>query len=160
MTIFEAALIAAALAIVLFLVAGGVGTIRQQAKRNLCTRLMTQLGDALVKYHQATGTYPPGAPDSSAGNAVQAMLRVEAAAAALKTLPLSLRMGAEPLVGGVDPWGRPLRYLTADVQNEHDRQEVAANGGVPIFESAGRDKDFGDSNPATATDNVRTSDLK
>lgn len=160
MTIFESAILAAALGVALFVIAGGLGAMRQQAKRNLCIRLMTQLSDALAEYHKKTGAYPPGASDSSAGPAITALEEVEPAAATLSSLPTSLRIGEDPLVGCVDPWGGPLRYLTTTAPSEHDRRDVAANGGVPIFESAGRDRDFGASDPTAAADNIRTSDLR
>jgi len=158
MTIFEAAIVAAVLGIVLFIVAGGVGSVRQQAKRNLCARLMAGLGEALAQYHAKTGDYPPGRPDASAGPAIAAMLAVPEAAAELKDLPAVLQLGADPHVGGVDPWGRPVRYLTAASPTESARREVAANGDVPIFESAGGDGDFGETDPAAAADNHRSTD--
>lgn len=160
MTVFETAILAVVLGIVLFVVAGGVGAMRQQAKRNLCARLMTHLSEALAAYYRSTGTYPPGSPDASAGGAIAALCRVEGSAAALRGLPASLRVGTEPIVGCLDPWRRALRYLTADAPGERERQEVAVNGGVPIFESAGRDGEFSDRGPAGATDNFRTSDLR
>jgi type II secretory pathway pseudopilin PulG len=160
MTIFETAILAAVIGVLLFVIAGGIGVIRQQAKRNLCTRLMAQLSEALAEYQKKTGEYPPGAPDSSAGPAIAALEAVEPAAAALKPLPASLHIAEDPIIGCVDPWGEPLHYLTKTAPSEHDRREVAANGGIPIFESAGRDKDFGRDDPTRAADNVRTSDLR
>ncbi len=160
MTIFETAMLATALGLGLFVVGGGVGAVRQQAKRNLCVRLMTQLSAALAQYHAQTGRYPPGAPDASAGGAIAAILRVPTAADALKALPSSLRIGNEPVVGALDPWGSPLHYLTAAAPSDRQRDEVAANGGVPIFESAGRDRDFGLNDPSATADNIRTSDLR
>ncbi len=160
MTIFETAILATALGVVLFIIAGGIGAVRQQAKRNLCVRLMTQLSEALTEYHKKTGAYPPGVPDSSAGPAIAAIDSIESAAAALRPLPLSLHIAEDPVVGCEDPWGCPLHYLTAAAPNAGDRREVAANGGVPIFESAGRDRDFGLDDPTAATDNIRTSDLR
>ncbi len=160
MTVFETAILAAVIGVVLFILAGGLGAMRQQAKRNLCIRLMTQLSEALTAYHRQTGTYPPGAPDLSAGPAITAVEGVDRAAAALSALPPSLHLGEDPAVGCVDPWGVPLRYLTTTAPSQRDRQEVAANGGVPIFESAGRDRDFGTFQPSASADNIRTNDLR
>ncbi len=159
MTIVETAILAAGIGIGLFVIGGGVGAVRQQAKRNLCVRLMAGLNASLAAYFRATGLYPPGTPDSSAGSAITALQAVDASAAALHPLPDSLEVGEDPVIGCRDPWGTPLRYLTAEASNERDRREVAANGGVPIFESAGRDREFGAADPRLATDNLRTSDL-
>jgi hypothetical protein len=160
MTVFETAILAAVIGVVLFILAGGLGAMRQQAKRNLCIRLMTQLGEALAAYHRQTGTYPPGAPDLSAGPAITAIEGVDRAAAALSALPPSLHLGEDPAAGCVDPWGVPLHYLTTTAPSQRDRQEVAANGGVPIFESAGRDRDFGTFQASASADNIRTNDLR
>lgn len=52
-----------------------------------------------------------------------------------------------------DPWGTPLRCLTVDSASPADQQAVAANGGRPIFESAGPDRRFGMTDPADQADN-------
>lgn len=160
MTIFETAMLAAAIGVALFVIGGGIGHIRQQTKQNLCRRLMTQLGVALAEYHKKTAGYPPGAPDASAGAAIDALEAVEASAAVLRPLPASLHVAEDPLIGCEDPWGGALHYLTTTAPSAPDRQEVAANGGEPIFESAGRDRDFGATDPTAAADNIRTSDLR
>jgi type II secretory pathway pseudopilin PulG len=160
MTIFEAALLAAVVGIALFVVTGGVRLVREQARDNLARRLVAQLDAALAAYYAAAGAYPPGAPDGSAGPAIAALERVSDSANQLNELPQSLRERVPPQDGCVDPWRRPLRYLTATSANPQDAAEVAANGGVPIFESAGRDGDFGLVDRSAAIDNLRTSDLR
>lgn len=159
MTIFETAIAAAVVAVLLYMAAGGVRTIRQQAKRNLCARVMASLREALDRYHDATGAYPPSAVDGSAAPALAALRAVAPSAQTLASLPPSLRLGQDPQTGGVDPWGRPLRYLTADASRPEDREDVTVNDGVPIFESAGADGHFGLDDPAASIDNLRTSDL-
>ena len=53
-----------------------------------------------------------------------------------------------------DAWGRRLRCLTDTSPFEVDRQAVAANGGKPVFISAGPDRRFGVRDPASAADNL------
>ncbi|MBN1488563.1 MAG: hypothetical protein JXA69_01495 [Phycisphaerae bacterium] len=160
MTVFEVAIAAAVLGILLFVLAGGARAVRRQAKRNLGITQMTALREALAAYEAATDAYPPAAPDGSAGPAIAALLAVPETAAKLEPLPASLELGQDPQAGGLDPWGRPLRYLAADATRERDRAEVAANGGRPLFESAGPDGDFGHTDPGDDDDNLRSSDLR
>jgi hypothetical protein len=44
--------------------------------------------------------------------------------------------------------------LTAGSSRERDRHVVAANGGKPVFISAGPDGQFGDDDPAASADNL------
>lgn len=159
MTIFETAILASLIGVLLFLAAGGVRAVRQQARRNLCQRMMISLSESLALYHRETKSWPPGGADASAGRAIAAMLAVPAVAQRLQSLPPSLGLGRDPQLGILDPWNHPVHYLTADARNETDRRHVAAHGGAPIFESAGRDGNFGRNDPAAAADNLRTSDL-
>jgi hypothetical protein len=159
MTVFETAILAAVIGVLLFVAAGSVHAIRQQAKWNLCERLMNALRTAMAAYHQETSAFPPGTADLSAGPAITAILAVPSAARALEAMPPVLATGRDPMIGVLDPWGHPLHYLTERSTSDADRRDVAANGGVPIFESAGRDGDFGRSDPSASGDNLRTNDL-
>jgi len=58
-----------------------------------------------------------------------------------------------------DAWGRPLRCLTTQSASPVARQAVAANGGKPIFISAGVDGEFGGTFTDTAADNLRSDEL-
>lgn len=159
MTVFETLILAALIGVLLFLAAGMVRAVRQQAKGNLCLRLMQHLREAITAYELETHTYPPGSADDSAGSAIAALLATPTAATKLAGLPAVLKIGKDPVAGVLDPWGHPVHYLTTAASHEKDRRDVAANGDMPIFESAGRDGNFGRNDPAAAADNRRTNDL-
>ena len=55
-----------------------------------------------------------------------------------------------------DGWGRPLRCLTADAPTPADREAVIAQGGKPIFISAGPDRRFGLNDVRFTADNLRS----
>lgn len=104
---------------------------------------------------------------------VQALLLVPAARTVMDAIPEPLRAGAvlQSAAGGqpaasrpawsemVDAWGAPLRCLTARGDSAADRQAVAANGGKPVFVSAGPDGEFGTENSPAVSDNLRSDEL-
>jgi hypothetical protein len=54
----------------------------------------------------------------------------------------------------LDPWGQPLGCLTMADPAEEARNAVKANGGCPIFISAGPDQTFGPWDAPAGTDNI------
>jgi len=160
LTLFETLILAVLIAAFLFVVAKGMQSVRRKAREQLCIRLVLRLGEAVARYRAQTGEYPPAAFDGSAGPAIEAIRRVRAAAEPLEDLPSVLAIGRDPRTGVLDPWGRPLRYVTVEATREADRRDVIANGGVPIFESAGPDGELGLADPVAAADNIRSSDLR
>lgn len=59
----------------------------------------------------------------------------------------------------IDAWGRPMRCLTARCPSPVACEAVAANGGKPIFISAGPDGQFGMADGVTDADNLRSDEL-
>jgi type II secretory pathway pseudopilin PulG len=151
----EAVLLLVIVAVGLSLMAGQAESARDQLRENLATRQIAVLREALSAYYLDTGTFPPGKPDSSAGDAFKALRSWPTSSAVLANWPQPAP--AQPEAIPCDPWRTPYRYVAP----ENDRsQQVTGNGGWPFFLSAGPDGDFGDAgSPAAEVDNRRTDEL-
>lgn len=154
LTLPELVLSAALIMLVLAVVAGLYDHCLNDAKVRQMSALIQGLNEAAALYFQATGTYPCGREDGACDSALAAMQMVPAPAAHLQALGSSLLFLSDGKLRCVDPWGRPLRYLTARSAQPEHRRRAEANGGVPIFESAGPDRDFGDTDTARQADNI------
>lgn len=153
MTLIEMGLTAVATSLVLFLLIGWMGSVRQDSQRDLCLRELSDLDKALVRYRRAEEVYPA----ATSGNAIHLVLNALSVHARTKPIldafPRRLWREGEPRVL-LDSWGTPLRLLVDEDKNP----AVKLNGGRPIFVSAGPDRDFGDENPAAVGDNLRSDD--
>ncbi|MFO0972114.1 MAG: type II secretion system protein [Phycisphaerae bacterium] len=136
----------------LFLLVGWSRTVREGAKRRLAATSLRMLDRALADYRAASGDFPP-APGDDALAAVQALLRLPATRKPLEALPESLWTPERPR-RLLDPWGTPLRYLCDPRRNAW----VRANGGRPVFVSAGADREWGTLDSAGTGDNLRSDD--
>ncbi len=140
MTLVELAVLLLLLGIALFVTAGLVRTVRERARNDLAVRLLCAMDEALGVYMQRYEQPPPGEPNGASRRALAALLAYGPSSVRLDFLPQSLRGGdALPIV---DPWGTPLRYVTEQHQDEVMRARVITNGGRPIFDSAGPDRQF------------------
>ena len=185
----ETLIAGAVLALLLIVTALGVAKVRSDLKHQQVRQLLGLLDEALSAYHQAGGHWPmcppPAGPVSTTRGtphenereaADRGFETAKCAMAALSAEPKSREIlqkipaillatdksgAAEPvLLGGVrDAWGGALRCLTINSQDNIDRQAVAANGGKPIFISAGADGNFGIKNIVAAADNLRSDEL-
>jgi len=177
MTLAETLVAAAVIGVVLAMVALGVATVRSDLKHGQVEQLLATLDEALSAYHQATSEWPadPGVEDEDRASAEQdgsadrviAALAAEPASREIldKTgLVLRVKPGtdlstatSESSWGTLqDAWGRRLRCLTSASRSPIDREAVAANGGRPIFVSAGPDGRFGTHDIAAAADNLHS----
>ncbi len=155
MTLIEMAVVVLAVGAGLFLLNGWMRSIREGAKRDLATRLLASLDQALARYHRGTGEYPSAAGSEPARSAVSTLYRFERTRPQLADLPSSvLRGDAAKGFWLVDPWGRRLRYVTQDNAMPYAR----ANEGRPVFVSAGPDRRFGVEDPAGIGDDLRSDD--
>jgi type II secretory pathway pseudopilin PulG len=154
MTLVEMVLAAALLALVLAGAAGLYDHCLNEAKVQQVAALIHGLGSALAAYAEVTGAYPPGRVDEASDPALAALQTAPASAAQIQKVKSNLVFLSDGKWRCVDPWGRPLRYLTARSNRPEPRRRVEANGGVPIFESAGPDRDFGDVISARQADNI------
>jgi len=143
MTLVEMAVVVLLLGIVLFLLDGLARTTRERAKKELAIRALRTLDDAMSSYEQRFGCPPPGRPDGAADQAITALLNYAPSRAKLDGLPAVLRRTEGRLKRLVDPWGTPFRYVTPAHDSPAMRARVAGNGGRPIFDSAGPDRQFG-----------------
>ena len=152
---------------VLALLFGGLVRItdglRNDAKRQQARVLLTALASATGVYAElqapledgsegadaATG-YPPGAFDADARPCLAALLATPQTRQKLAGLGWPWSRLLDDSEGWVDPWGRPLRYVT----RLHDERAVRMNGGKPFWVSAGPDGRFGDANLAQRSDNI------
>jgi hypothetical protein len=137
----------------LFLLAGWMRREREAAKHDLAVRMLVDLDKALVRYQRAEGQYPQTFGPDSAISVTVILADHERCRPILDSLPNCLWERRQRRVL-VDPWGMPLRYHSE--KSKHP--EVAANGGRPVFESAGPDRDFGDLDPSAVGDNLRSDD--
>lgn len=182
MTLTEKLIATALLAFGVFAAMLGTAQVREELKREQTWSLLAMLDEALDVYHAHAGRWPVEAPttppdvDRSA-DALQAGARgtafvavdLEAARDVLEALaaePASRRVldrvppvltahrPNESAWGVHDGWGRPLACLTPRSPNAAHRLAVEANGGKPIFLSAGPDGRFGHGDPTAAADNL------
>jgi general secretion pathway protein G len=139
----------------LSLLVGQAESARDQLRTDLASRQLAVLREALSVYYLDTGTFPPGKPDATCGNAFKALWSWPSSGMVLANWPQPAP--AQPDAAPCDPWRTPYRYIAP----ESDRsQQVAGNGGWPFFLSAGPDGDFGDAGrPAAEVDNRRTDEL-
>ncbi len=154
MTAVELLLLCALLGVLVALVVGISDYVQREAKRRLAEDMVLTLREALVSYHNATGTYPPGRIDDDSQEALAAMLAERDSAVVLHDWPEALA-GKAPQAGQFrDPWGRPFRYVTAVGADREQGERLDMDNGVPIFESSGPDGDFGDLRPEAQEDNL------
>jgi len=154
MTLIETAVTIFLLSVGLFLLTGWTGMLRAEAKRDLAVRVLADLDQALARYRRATGSYPSWrGGDSDIPAAVVDLLDHDKTRPILEAFPRTLWRGPDRY-RLVDPWGTPLRYYPQDSTDP----KVLANEKKPLFESAGPDRDFGDSVVAAIGDNLRSDD--
>lgn len=189
MTLTETLLAASALALLMLIVAVGVDQVRTDLKRRQVEQTLVLLDRALHAYQHDTGDWPGGSgmephegaptdalsPTEHAAIEVLAVLRsVGASRLILDEVPESLRRPDTRAASGsnahpdstvnafamlVDAWGHPLHCLTRHSPANVQRMAVAANGGCPIFISAGSDGLFDSEDGSAAGDNIRSSEV-
>ena len=152
----ELLLVYVVLALAAVLLAGVNRYVQREAKCRLAEDMLLTLRESLPAYHEAVGRYPAEQPDHDAERAIAALLSESASAEILENWPLARTHGPENRLQLVDPWGTRFRYLIPD-----DRAALGAQGAakppagtVPLFESAGPDREFGDADRSRAKDNL------
>ncbi len=182
MTLPETLIAALVLGLVLFVAALAIEGVRGELKRRQAMGLLASLDEALTAYRAATDSWPvltpgsvpvqpisPAPPvddrqDMSGDQVIAQLAGVPESRRVLEAVPEVLRVAsddeASAALGTIqDPWGNRLRCLTAAGPLPVDIKAVAANGGRPIFVSAGPDRRFGLMDIAHASDNVRSDEL-
>lgn len=154
MTLVELLLAYVVLGLLLVMVAGVSGYVQREAKRRLGEDMVITLREGVLAYRGDTGHFPSAAPDQSSVGAIAELLANAASSRLLADWPVSPPRGSDTIAQYVDPWGRSFRYVTSQNGSPLRREDVALNAGVPIFESAGPDGDFGDDRPANRGDNI------
>ncbi len=159
MTRMELVLTYAIVALAMALMVGVGDYIQRESKGRLAEEMVLTLREAVVAFHAANGRYPPGHPDGRSEHAITEMLGDESSLGVLSDWPVPLRMdpGAQPAFA--DPWGVAFRYQAAPHSAEGPSlTQGAVRGSIPVFISAGPDRDFGDSDSRRQQDNL-TSDI-
>ncbi len=125
--------------------------VRDRAKTEQAGALLRALERAQTAYVQRHGAWPRGAADGQARQALAALLGEPGARAALRSLDGPWSGLLDRPGEWLDPWGRPLRYVT----ELHDEAAVRMNGGRPFWVCAGPDRLFGN-NPGDSAqaDNI------
>ncbi len=156
MTRVELLLVYVVLALAAVLLAGVNRYVQREAKCRLAEDMLLTLREALPAYHEAVGRYPASQLDRDAEQAIAALFSESASAEILENWPLAQARGAGDELQLVDPWGTRFRYLIRDDRVTLGAQDSAKPpaGTVPLFESAGPDRDFGDADGALAKDNL------
>ncbi len=156
MTRVELLLVYVVLALAAVLLAGVNRYVQREAKCRLAEDMLLTLRESLPAYHEAVGRYPAEQPDHEAERAIAALLSESASAEILESWPLALPHGPRNGLQFVDPWGIRFRYLIRDDSVTFGAQGSAKPpaGILPLFESAGPDREFGDADGARTKDNL------
>jgi hypothetical protein len=156
MTRVELLLVYVVLALATVLLAGVNRYVQREAKCRLAEDMLLALREALPAYHGVVGRYPKEEADHNAEGAIAALLSESASAAILESWPLPRPQAPGRGLQFVDPWGTRFRYWTRDdraVSGSPGSEELPP-GTVPLFESAGPDRDFGVAAGWGAEDNL------
>ena len=156
MTRVELLLVYVVLALATVLLAGVNRYVQREAKCHLAEDMLLTLRESLPAYHEAVGRYPAEQPNHDAEQAISALLSESVSAEILERWPLAQTRMPENALHLVDPWGTRFRYLIRDDSVAFRTQGSAKPpaGIVPLFVSAGPDREFGDSDGARAKDNL------
>ncbi|UCG32568.1 MAG: prepilin-type N-terminal cleavage/methylation domain-containing protein [Phycisphaerales bacterium] len=161
-TLVEMMVVVAVLALVLGALTRIMDGLRDEAKAKQAQRLVTTLAAATELYARVQGTnpeegadrpertYPPGSFDGSPEACLAALLGVPETRERLVGLGRPWNRLVDDAGAWTDPWGRPLRYVTA----LHNKRAVMMNGGIPFWVCAGPDGRFGDADLSEQSDNI------
>ena len=156
---------AAVLALVIGALVAATDLMRDQAKTVRARKLLRALAVATEVYARLpesrdegstgadrTADWPPGSFDAAATPGLAALLAVPQTREILTGAGWPWNGQLDKPAAWLDPWGRPLRYVTA----LHNQASVRMNGGRPYWVCAGPNGRFGDDDPRERADNIST----
>jgi len=174
-TLTETLVLAVVIGLGLLAIALGIDAVRQDIKRRQTADLLATLDRALEAYHRAVGCWPvdpahsqqqaPSAENDGSGDRLIAVMAgVPEARRLFDRIPPGFRVqlpapaapASQPWGTVQDAWGQRLGSMTAGSPSPADQEAVAANGGKPVFTSAGPDERFGQEDVPAAADNLRS----
>jgi type II secretory pathway pseudopilin PulG len=159
MTFWELLLAVVVLALTLAAITGLYARLVDQAKIRDTTRMIAALARAVELYHEAAGDYPE-CPAGPADAVIERLLTLPQCARIIESAAPqgSQRLGvaSAPARFSRDAWGTPLRYVSPSAVLPFFSERIRLAGGVPIFESAGPDLRFGDTDTMRQPDNIRS----
>ncbi|UCG17477.1 MAG: hypothetical protein JSV19_05490 [Phycisphaerales bacterium] len=155
-TVLEIILVVGVLALAITIVSGLYTHALDRVKTRQATVLIATLDQAVRAYADACGSYPRGSPDASLRRVLPALLSIPESKRRLAALSPALLFVVDGQPRCHDPWGQQLRCLTDRVAAPASARRVENNDRVPVFESGGPDRDFGDNDPARRADNIRS----
>lgn len=155
-TLPEMILAAVLLAGIIAALIAATNQMRDRAQTVQARKLLQTLARATQEYARLQAsqppTYPPGTFDASATTGLTALLALPTTRQLLARLDWPWNRFLDRPARWADPWGTPLRYVTA----VHDPSAVRLNGGRPFWVCAGPNRRFGDDRPAERADNIST----
>jgi len=154
--VVELLLVVGLLALTLSVTAGWYQYVLDRAKGRQAAVMLAALDRSVRAYGQACGVFPPARPDGDMQRMLPMLLSVRPSKDHLRPLAPALLFSVDGRPQCRDPWGTPVRYFTAAIEDPMFQRRVRLNGGVPIFECAGPDRRFGDDDPAEQADNLRS----
>lgn len=154
--VVELLLVVGLLALVLSVAAGWYQYVLDQAKTRQAAVMLAALDRSVRAYAEVCGVFPPARPDGDMQRMLPMLLSVPVAKGHLQPLVPALLFSVDGRPQCRDPWGSPVRYFTAEVEDHMFRRRVQLNRDVPVFECAGPDRQFGDDDPAKQADNLRS----
>jgi type II secretory pathway pseudopilin PulG len=155
-SVLEVLLAAGVLALLVTASAGLYTNGLDRVKTRQAGELLGSLDRAVRAYGQACGTYPPGSADGALRRVLPQLLGVDESRRELSGVSPVLLFSIDGRPHCQDPWGVAVRCFTTRTREPRFAALVQRNDGVPVFESAGPDRDFGDSDAARQADNVRS----
>jgi len=154
--VVELLLMVGVLALVLSIALGWYQYVLDRAKTQQAAVMLAALDRSVRTYAEVCGVFPPDRPDGDMQRMLPMLLSVPAAKGHLQPLVPALLFSVDGRPQCRDPWGTPVRYFTAAVEDPLFRRRVQLNRGVPVFECAGPDRRFGDDDQAEQADNLRS----
>ena len=156
MTLPEVALLAIIIALALAAVTGIHGYLVNKAKEKSTVSLLEKLNRSTLIYHAEYRTYFPSTTLTT-GPVVETYLKLPECASSFDNVSEFLL--DRSAFSCKDAWGTPIRYIPVNISVPALAQRVKMAGDIPLFESAGPDRNFGDESAEQQSDNLRSDEL-
>ena len=153
MTLPEVALLAITVALALAVVTGIHGYLVKKAKEKSMAALLEKLTRSTLIYHAEYGVYIPSTT-LTADPVVKTYLKQPECASSFDNVSEFLL--DRSTFTCKDAWGTPIRYIPVNISVPSLAQRVKMAGDIPLFESAGPDRSFGDDSLGQQSDNLRS----
>ncbi len=154
--IVEVVLAVGLLALLIAITSGLYTYELNRLKTQQATDMLATFDRSVRVYAEVCGEWPPGSQDSSLRRILPLLLSVPETREVLSNVSNVLLYTVDGIPRCRDPWGQPIRCLTRRSSSKAFRDRVILNDGAPVFECAGPDRRFGDTDTSRQADNIRT----